>query len=259
MPRFFRRAGAISFAFALLAVPAFAQDEHRPDDKQFVKWSDIMGKGSTFQLYGFIRTDAQWNDSRFNDPQIPGFVRSEDPTAPSSIGAPKNEEEFALHARLTRLGLDFTGPVIPRLGDARLTGNIEIDFYNSGLSGSDSRSAIRMRKAYVQLGWDELTVLAGQTWDLISPLFPAVNADLVMWGAGNLGDRRPQIRGTFAPEAFADLPATGLASNEVFYVTAKTRFDALRAGVEYLHWTTEYVGFGDGEANRFVFWVAYYF
>ncbi len=180
-----------------LALDAQAQAEHEPEDHQLMKWTDFLGKGSTLQFYGFIRADVQYDDSRFNDPQIPGFVQSEDPTAPASVGAPDDDSEFALHARLTRLGANFKGPAIDGFGDPDLTGNIEIDFYNIGLNDNDSRSAIRMRRAFLNLDWGDWSMLAGQEWDVISPLYPAVNHDLVMWGAGNLGDRRPQVRAQY--------------------------------------------------------------
>ena len=62
-----------------------------------------------------------------------------------------------------------------------------------------SMAAIRMRHAYTKLAWGDFNVLAGQTADVISPIWPIVNADLVMWGAGNLGDRRPQLRPEWTP------------------------------------------------------------
>lgn len=37
-------------------------------------------------------------------------------------------------------------------------------------------------------------MLIGQTSDVISPLFPPANGDTLMWNAGNLGDRRMQVR-----------------------------------------------------------------
>ncbi|HKB15258.1 MAG TPA: hypothetical protein VKF62_04295, partial [Planctomycetota bacterium] len=79
---------------------------------------------------------------------------------------------------------------------------LEIDFYNNGLQGqSESREAVRMRHAYLKMAWDDWFFLAGQTIDVISPIWPIVNADLVMWGAGNLGDRRPQFRIERVPKA----------------------------------------------------------
>jgi hypothetical protein len=219
-------------AAALLAadVPALGQADHQPEDHQVVAWTDLLGKGSTLQLYGFLRLDAQYDDSRFNDPQIPGYVQSEDPAAPASVGAENNDDEFALHPRLSRLGLNLKGPAIDGLGAPDLTGNFEIDFYNSGLNDSDSRSAIRMRRAFLNLDWGDWSMLAGQEWDLISPLYPAVNHDLMMWGAGNLGDRRPQLRAQYdhamGPGSLSFIGGIGLSGA----VDSPTVEGGLRAG-----------------------------
>jgi hypothetical protein len=43
------------------------------------------------------------------------------------------------------------------------------------------------------------------------------------------------------------------------YVAARWRYGDLRMGLEYLSWHTEYVGLKDGDANRIVGWIAYYF
>jgi hypothetical protein len=44
-----------------------------------------------------------------------------------------------------------------------------------------------------------MSFLAGQTWDVVSPLYPTVESESVMWNAGNLGDRRPQARISYEP------------------------------------------------------------
>ncbi|MDC1143003.1 hypothetical protein OAU50_07925 [Planctomycetota bacterium] len=147
--------------------------------------------GSIFNPYGFVQLDAAWDDSRFGfNPQLPGFVLSEDQTAGQ---APKDESEFTMYTRLARLGFDLSFGTVEDLGDVVVGGKVEVDFYGGG---SDSRNLLRMRKAYLTMKWDDLTVLAGQTSDLIAPRYASVNYDLVMWGAGNLGDRRPQLRVT---------------------------------------------------------------
>jgi hypothetical protein len=178
---------------------ALAAQDNEP--QQYLTWDDILNTKNKFKFYGFIRVDAQYNDSRMNDPQIPGYVRSEDesgmPGVPSGVVASKNDSEYAIHPRLSRLGVDLSGQPVDALGSAKLSGKVEVDFYNIGLPDSDSRQALRMRRAFVQLGWERWSVLAGQEWDLISPLNPAVNSDLMMWGAGNTGDRRPQIRAQY--------------------------------------------------------------
>jgi hypothetical protein len=150
------------------------------------------------KFYGFLRLDMIYDDSKANDPQIIQWVRSEDPTAPAAIGAEKNDAQFNMHPKLTRFGLDVAGPTIDALGSAKVSGKIEVDFYNS--TTSESRAALRMRHAYLKLAWDETAVFAGQREDVISPLMPIVNNDMVMWNAGNLGDRRPQLRFEYTPK-----------------------------------------------------------
>ena len=147
-------------------------------------------KGSKIQFYGFLRMDAAYDTSRMSDTQIPVFVRSEDPNAPGA--APENQSEFTLYTRMTRFGLNLGGGEVEAIGSPKLTGRIEVDFY--GGPASDSRNMFRMRHAWAKLQWGNFFLLAGQTSDLISPLYPSVNADMLMWGTGNLADRRPQTR-----------------------------------------------------------------
>jgi hypothetical protein len=219
---------AISLSIAG-AAPASSQDA-KPEEVHPLQWKDLLGKGSMLQFYGFVRADVQYDDSRFNDPQIPGFVQSEDPTAPASVGAEEDDSEFAIHARLTRIGANFKAPPVEGFGNPDLSGNIEIDFYNIGLNDNDSRSAIRMRRAFLNLDWGDWSLLAGQEWDIFSPLLPAVNHDLSMWGAGNLGDRRPQVRVQYdhaaGPGTFTFTGGLGLAGA----VDSPTVEGGLRAG-----------------------------
>jgi hypothetical protein len=170
----------------------------KPAESGFVRWNELVAGKSHFKLYGFLRLDAIYDSSRPNNTQIPAFIRSEDPAAPAAIRSDRNDDDLTIHPRLTRFGIDFTGPEIERLGGAKTSGKAEIDFYN--LPSSESRNAPRMRHAYLKLTWDTASLLAGQTSDIISPIFPIVNPDFVMWGAGNVGDRRPQLRGEFAPK-----------------------------------------------------------
>jgi hypothetical protein len=160
-----------------------------------MKWNDFSALGSRFQLYGFLRLDAYYDDSRPNNIQLPAYIRSEDPNAPAGFRAPLNEDDFTMSAKLTRIGLNFIGPTVGGLGDAKVLGKLETDFYNT--STTDSREALRIRVAYLQLQWNQFSLYAGQMWDVISPLYPIVNPDNVMWNAGNLGDRRPQLRGDY--------------------------------------------------------------
>ncbi|MBI3910042.1 MAG: hypothetical protein HY320_03810 [Armatimonadetes bacterium] len=158
--------------------------------------------GFKARLYGFARADVDVDSRRmFAGPHLPFWVLSpQDPRA-----ANRTDGDFSIHPRLTRLGLDTEAPPVGILGDAKLTGKLEIDFFNilpdRNSATSNSRAFVRMRHGYGRLDWQRAHFLFGQTWDLISPLFPMANDDVVMWTAGNLGDRRPQLRFVWEPTA----------------------------------------------------------
>lgn len=213
-----------SFWFALFVLLQGAAKEEAPKQEPAASSGLEFASGDwKMKVYGFIRTDLLYDDSHPNNTQTLSFIKSEDDSTalPSSIRAEENSEDLTLHARLTRIGLDVTGPAIAKLNGAKVLGKIEFDFYNNGLAGqSESRAAIRMRHAFVRLSWTDVFVLAGQTTDIISPIFPAVNADMVMWGAGNLGDRRPMFMVDYRPAigsghaiAQAEIGLTGADDN----------------------------------------------
>jgi hypothetical protein len=170
-----------------------AAKSNQKDDGGNVRWSELIGEGNKIKLYGFLRLDMIFDSQQPNNSQTIFFVKSPDPRA----GGNENGD-FTMHPRLTRLGIDWSGPRIARLGDAKLSGKFETDFQNGG---TESRQIIRIRHAYLNLGWKVFSVLAGQTWDTVSPLFPTVNSDTLQWNAGNIGDRRPQLRVSYEPKA----------------------------------------------------------
>lgn len=169
-------------------------------------WKVITLGKSKMTFYGFLRLDVQYDTDRPNHAQIPVYILSKDL---SSAGGKK---DFTMHPRLTRLGMDFEGPgAIEPLGGAQATGRLEVDFYNfaavststaaaaTSTTAANSREFLRLRHAWGKLEWGQVdsglfSFLAGQREDVISPLTPTPNNDIVMWGAGNLGDRRAQIR-----------------------------------------------------------------
>lgn len=195
-------APAVAPAAGAAARPASKQDDTDPH----VRWSEILGEGNRFKLYGFLRLDLDFDSQRPSNTQIPFFI-----TTPDARASGTDNGDFSMHPRLTRFGIDFTGPTLARLGDAKLTGKFESDFENGG---TESRQIIRIRHAYLRLGWKKFSLLGGQTWDVVSPLFPVVNGDSLMWNAGNVGDRRPQLRAAYESKAgrgkFALAGAIGL-------------------------------------------------
>jgi hypothetical protein len=143
------------------------------------------GDSPKLEPYGFLRLDYIENDSRMFSVQSGYWVLSED-----SLVGKKDDTEASLHPRLTRAGVNLTPYRVSERVTAR--GQLEIDFQNGG--SSESRPAVRMRQGYFAIQVSQWSFLGGQTWDLLSPLYPSVNDDALQWNAGNLGDRRPQAR-----------------------------------------------------------------
>ncbi len=141
-------------------------------------------------LYGFLRVDAVWDDSRMQNHQYAMWALPEDP-----IVGLENNSHLTIYPRVTRFGIAVSS--IALSDEITGSGKVEIDFQNAG---TESRAGLRMRHAYFELTYRALTLLGGQTWQLLSPLYPEVHTDGVLWNAGNLGDRAPQIRLTCAPK-----------------------------------------------------------
>ena len=160
-----------------------------PEDQKAVKasaagkqplWSNL-----DIQFYGYIKGDASYDNSRVNSGNYIAWVENE--------GSNSNDDEFNLTANETRLGVKINGPKGENL---ETSGQVEFDFF--GNYASENKAKIQMRHAFLNLYWPDkdLSVLAGQTWDVISPLNPGTLNYTVLWFGGNIGYRRPQIRVT---------------------------------------------------------------
>jgi hypothetical protein len=147
-------------------------------------------KMPAISLYGFLRIDAIWDDSRMQNHQYAMWVLPEDP-----IVGLKDNSHLTIHPRVTRFGINVGSMSLSET--VTISGKIEVDFQ---AGGPESRAGLRMRHAYFEIKRGALTFLGGQTWHLLSPLYPEVHTDGVLWNAGNLGDRSPQLRLTLAPK-----------------------------------------------------------
>ncbi len=156
-----------------------AKDAAKRDVTRHNVWANL-----DVQLYGKIKADAAIDTARTDTGNFARWVESDEGRG--------NDHTFNLTARETRLGLKVNGPGDE---DFRTSGLVEIDFY----SGSSENTPLpRMRHAFLKLDWPKkrFSVLAGQTWDVISPLNPSTLNYSVQWWVGNIGYRRPQVRAT---------------------------------------------------------------
>lgn len=104
-----------------------------------------------------------------------------------------DNQEFHVDGRSTRLGVDISGPPVPFFNCAAAGGKVEVDFQRN--IDTENRSGVLLRHAYVEVKDDDSRLLLGQTWDVISPLYPGMLMYSIGWGGGNIGYRRAQLRG----------------------------------------------------------------
>lgn len=158
------------------------------DNKKFA-WS----KGNyTIVPYGVLSGSAIYATNRC----VPGpFILY---VASQSL---EGEDDFVIDTRRTRIGIDVSGPRVPMFGCATSGGKVEVDFQAflgtaEGLrvAAPENQTGIQIRHAYAEVKNENFKLLAGQTWDLISPLNPGMLTYAVGWGGGNIGFRRMQIR-----------------------------------------------------------------
>ncbi|MFO8012374.1 MAG: DcaP family trimeric outer membrane transporter [Phycisphaerae bacterium] len=161
------------------------------------------------ELYGYVKLDASYDTHEMATGNFALFVLPEGPRT--------RDNEFNLTARQTRLGLRIKGPDVEGV---QTSGVVEGDFYGAG-GASENRSTFRMRHAFLQLDWpeDRFSLLAGQTWDVISPLYPGTLNFTINWDAGNIGHRHPQVRLTkhvsLDAEQTVDLTLQGAVSRTI--------------------------------------------
>jgi len=136
------------------------------------------------ELYGYIKLDAAYDTSRTDVGNFARWVVSEEDD--------DDDDQFNMTARQSRFGLRFDGPDVNGMVTS---GRVELDFYEGG---SENKNRLMMRHAYWQVAWPEhdVSILAGQTSDVISPLVPPTLNYTVGWWVGDIGYRRPQLRVT---------------------------------------------------------------
>ncbi|MGE5295693.1 MAG: hypothetical protein ACM3VT_12765, partial [Solirubrobacterales bacterium] len=160
--------------------PAPAAPAAAPKEPPATKpvWSNL-----DIQLYGYVKGDASFDTSRTTAGNYVLYVDSE--------ATRNNDDEFNLTANQTRLGFNINGPASETM---KASGKVEFDLY--GNYASENKAKLQTRHAYMTLLWPQidLSLIVGQTWDVVSPLNPNTLNYSVLWDAGNTGYRRPQIR-----------------------------------------------------------------
>jgi len=132
-----------------------------------------------WSTYGKIKADVAINTNGAAFPATGDWTQWVANTAPEPDGT------LSMQARDSRFGA--------KLDMGAVTGLVEIDFQNTD---------VNFRHAYVTLDLGkDMTLLAGQTSDVFSPLCPNVLNYFAGWYVGNVGHRSPQVRWEWAPES----------------------------------------------------------
>jgi len=100
-----------------------------------------------------------------------------------------DRKRLSITHRQSRLGLAAVGS---GYGQFDINANLEFDFYGSG-NGVDERATLRLRHAYFTVARSGFSLLAGQSYDLVSPLRPSMLNASPMCQGGDLGYYRPQV------------------------------------------------------------------
>jgi hypothetical protein len=134
---------------------------------------------------GRLKADASYDDSNAYPGDYIIYVNPEDGTNPN------NNDEFNMTAKETRLWLEVLGP---KADWVKTSGKVEIDFFGS--TGAANKGNVLLRHAFMTFDFPnlDLSFLAGQTWDNLSPLVCYTLNYTVGWDQGNIGYRRPQMR-----------------------------------------------------------------
>lgn len=149
-----------------------------------------------FKFYGQIRTDFYYN-SRANEETVDGLFymypkdKVRDPEG-NDLNSTPNSNFYTLYSRL---GVDVAGP---KLGTAKTSAKVEVDFRGTGTS----YSVIRLRHAYLNLDWGKSALLLGQNWH---PLFGDVSPQILNLSVGapfQPFSRAPQIRYRYTNKNF---------------------------------------------------------
>ncbi|MCL2260344.1 MAG: hypothetical protein FWC15_03210 [Fibromonadales bacterium] len=183
--------------------------------------------GTKISFYGFLQFNSVYESGNNNNANWTEIVPSK---------AEDGEGRFMSNVNQTRFGFNLTGP-----GEdgVELSGRFETDFGNDNNRTSNGVGGFRIRQSFGQLKFTNLglTVLMGQTSDLIAPLSAPTLNQGGLKSQGSLGTRRPQIRLTQAigPVELAIAATDDRANKPVmpaFQGSAKVKVPAAWAGTD---------------------------
>lgn len=157
-----------------------------------ISWKALQGEmkklswskgGFTITPYGYVSVSGIYESERTVAGDYALYV------LPASVAG---EPASYVDAKSTRLGLNLLGPELGMFPGAKVDGRVEIDFQGPYLDAN--RGSVLFRQAYVEVKNEDYLLLAGQTWEILSTLYPGMLQYVPASGVGNLGYRRAMVR-----------------------------------------------------------------
>jgi hypothetical protein len=160
-----------------------------------------------FAPYGFVLLTGFASDTPFSSRLYPAQALP-CPGSGCNLGG-----SFNMSAQQSRFGVNLAYDDTAGWTKAKLAARFEMDFgggYSATTNSTTFYNAlVRLRLAYMTATWGGFSILAGQDYALLAPLFAtsvAWQATPIFWQAGNMWNRSPQIK-----VAFDSAPKSGLA------------------------------------------------
>lgn len=168
----------------LMTPGASTFDPLGPEMAAFIQKNAWKKGNFTITPYGYLQADVIYETNPSTRTDYALYVN------PQLHG---DREQFAIDAKSSRLGAIVGGPQTRFLGQCfRTAGTVEFDF--QGQFQYYNRPGVLLRRAFIEMENGQWRFLAGQEWDVISPLNPSTLNYGVAFYAGNLDYRRPQVR-----------------------------------------------------------------
>lgn len=185
----------------LLSIACLASANIRDVKKLHQVFANIPAR-----LGGYIDAEFFWDTRQVVGTDEDEFLLYPEPKLLDCNGQDINAKgQYASVAIQTRARLEFEGPDIRQ---ASSMGVLEADFF--GRQGTSN--IFRLRHAFLQLKWEKIQLIAGQTWDPLYVL--GVDPRTVSFNAGSPIEtfgRSPQIRATFTPSELVKFHITALS------------------------------------------------
>ena len=174
-----------------------------------------------FKFYGQIRTDFYYN-SRANEETVDGLFymypkdKVRDPDG-NDLNSTPNSNFYTLYSRL---GVDVAGP---KLGTAKTSAKVEVDFRGTGTS----YSVIRLRHAYLNLDWRKSALLLGQNWH---PLFGDVSPQILNL---SVGAPQPSSVTSMQSTPFFPVICTRIFPSSLSFSPCRTEFSTMGCMISF--------------------------